>query len=227
MIAPTEPGCTSGTGTIRSVSRSWAHAFGHTEPTALHVSGVASPSARKARRSSDIAYREAATRSPSDAGRLEVSPPASAASTKCPGRWPDASGLSRSAIALTAQSADEAGDDLARGPCEMPGMPPGSATVVSAGAAGERTGIDCAGLPVRSSAGRRAERGAGGKGPVCQDGGFGRRAVTGRAVRCTIGIWNPVRAKPRRPGLAARPVRDQISRRHRVRRRAVPQSRRR
>ena len=24
---------------------------------------------------------------------------------------------------------------------------------------------------------------------MCQDGGFGRRAVTGRAVRCTIGIW--------------------------------------
>jgi hypothetical protein len=116
---------------------------------------------RQAFRPSDIAYREAATRSPSDAGRLEVSPPASAASTKCPGRWPDASGLSRSAIALTAQSADEAGDDLARGPCEMPGMPPGSATVVSASAAGERTGIDCAGLPVRSSAGTRAERGAG------------------------------------------------------------------
>ena len=44
-------------------------------------------------------------------------------------------------------------------------MRPGSATVVSAGAAGERTGIDCAGLPVPSSAGRRAERGAGREGP--------------------------------------------------------------
>jgi hypothetical protein len=31
---------------------------------------------------------------------------------------------------------------------------------------------DCAGLPVRSSAGRRAEGARGGKGPVCEDGGF-------------------------------------------------------
>jgi hypothetical protein len=46
--------------------------------------------------------------------------------------------------------------------CKMPGIPPGSATVASASEAGERTGIDCAGLPVRSSAGKGgAGRGAG------------------------------------------------------------------
>jgi hypothetical protein len=53
-----------------------------------------------------------------------------------------------------------------------PAMPPGWTTGASASRAGERTGIDCAGLPVRSSAGRRTEGARGGKGPVCEDGGF-------------------------------------------------------
>ena len=73
-----------------------------------------------------------------------------------------------------------------------------------------------------------AERGARREGPGVRGRCFlAAGAVTGRAVSCTIGIWSPVQAKPRRPWLAARPVRDQISRRHQVRRRGVPQYRRR
>ncbi|MGH3292479.1 MAG: hypothetical protein ACRDP7_11785 [Trebonia sp.] len=67
---------------------------------------------------------------------------------------------------------------------EMPRMPPGWATDASASTAGERTGINCAGLPVRSSAGQGPSEARGGKGPVCQDGDFGRRGSdrTGRQV---------------------------------------------
>ena len=95
----------------------------------------------------------------------------------------------------------------ARARCQA--MPPGWATDAPAGRAGERTGTDCAGLPVRSNAGRRAERGAKREGPGVRGRWFlAAGAVTGRAVSCTIGIWSPVRAKPRRPWLAARSVRD-------------------
>ena len=111
-----------------------------------------------------------------------------------------------------------------------PAMPPGWTGGPSAGRAGERTGIDRAGLPVRNSAGRRAVRGRGAEreGPGARGRWFfAAGAVTGQAFSRTIGIWSPVPAKPRRPGLAARPVQDQVSRRHRVRRRTVPPSRRR
>jgi hypothetical protein len=70
-----------------------------------------------------------------------------------------------------------------------PAMPPGWTTDASASRAGERTGIDCAGLPVWSSAGRRAQRGAGREGPGVRGRWFlAAGAVTGRAVSCTIGI---------------------------------------
>jgi hypothetical protein len=46
-----------------------------------------------------------------------------------------------------------------------PAMPPGWTTDASASRAGECTGIHCAALPARSGA-------QGGKGPVCEDGGF-------------------------------------------------------
>ena len=78
----------------------------------------------------------------------------------------------------------------------------------------------------RRAAGERG-RGAEREGPGVRGRYFlAAGAVTGRAVSRTIEIWSPVRAKPCRPGLAARPVQDQLSRRHRVRRRDVPQSRR-
>jgi hypothetical protein len=71
---------------------------------------------------------------------------------------------------------------------------------VSASAAGNAPESTVPGCQSEAAPGEGRSGARGGKGPVCQDGGFGRRAVTGRAVRCTIGIWNPVRAKPRRPG---------------------------
>jgi len=109
-----------------------------------------------------------------------------------------------------------------------PAVPPGWAAAPAAGRAEERAGIDDAGLPVRSGPGRRAKQGAGREGPRVRGRWFfAAGAVTGRAISRSIGIWTPVRAKPRRPGLAARPVRDQLSRRRRARRWPVPRSRRR
>ena len=138
----------------------------------------------------DLAYREAATLSPSDAARPEVSPAGLGGLDEV--TWQIAGCLRAClapAIALTARSADEAGDDLARGPCEMPGDAAGPTTGAPAGSAGERTATDCAGLPVRSSAGRRAARGAGREGPGARGRWFlAAGAVTGRAVSCTIEI---------------------------------------
>ena len=132
------------------------------------------------------------------------------------------------AIALTAQSADEAGDDLACGPCEVPGDAAGLDDR-RVGQQGRRTHRNR--LCRAASPQQRWEAGGGGagrEGPGVRGRWFlAAGAVTGRAVSCTIGIWSPVRAKPRRPWLAARPVRDQTSSRRRVRRRAVPQYRRR
>jgi hypothetical protein len=46
-----------------------------------------------------------------------------------------------------------------------PAMPPGWTAGPSAGTAGERTGIDCAGLPLRDSAGKGQCGGAEREGP--------------------------------------------------------------